>query len=107
MQLVCISGGVVSLSLMIVFEIPFMFTLPQLSGILITGVLGLGLSSLFFVIALKYIGTVKSVLIYSGTSLFGVLFSVFYLNESVTVFDFASLALVISGIYFLRNRISD
>jgi hypothetical protein len=45
------------------------------------------------------------VLLYSTTSVFGVVFAGIILFESITMVDILSLALVLGGIFFLRYRL--
>ena len=56
--------------------------------------------------ALKIIGTVRTVLLYSTTAVFGVVFSGIFLAETITTIDILSLALVLTGIFLLRNRLA-
>ena len=57
----------------------------QLPGIMVISILGTGMSTLFFLIALKMIGTVRTVLLYSTTAMFGVIFSGIFLGETITI----------------------
>jgi len=95
----------VAISLIAVFQIPMYVDLIQLPGIFILSILGTGMSTLFFLIGMKIIGAVRTVLLYSTTSVFGVVFSGLILDEIITVVDVFSLALVLTGIFFLRNRL--
>ena len=86
-----------------IFEIPMEVDIVQLPGIIIIGALGTGMSTLFFLISLKMIGTVRTVLLFSTTSVFGVLFSGIFLGEAISISDIFSLILVLSGIFLLRR----
>ena len=105
-QILSFICAAVAISLIAVFQIPIDVEVSQLPGIIIMSILGTGMSTLFFLMALKMIGTVRTVLLYSTTSVFGVLFSGIFLSEAITVIDILSLALVLVGIYMLRNRLS-
>lgn len=96
----------VAISLIAIFEIPMDVDIYQLPGIFAISILGIGMSTLFFLMALKIIGTVRTVLLYSTTSVFGVIFSGVFLAETVTTIDIMSLALVLGGIFLLRNRLA-
>ena len=98
--------AVVAISIITVFEIPMEIDFAQLPGIVIIGAFGTGMSTLFFLIALKMIGTVRTVLLFSTTSIFGVLFSGLFLGEVISATDIFSLILVSTGIFLLRNRIA-
>ena len=97
----------VAFSLIVVFQIPMDVDLMQIPSIFVLSILGTGMSTLFFLIGMKLIGAVRTVLLYSTTSVFGVVFSGLILAETVTVVDVLSLALVLAGIFFLRNRLAE
>ena len=96
----------VAISMIVALEIPFDVEWTQLPGIAVISILGTGMSTLFFLMALKMIGTVRTVLLYSTTALFGVIFSGIFLAEAITMLDIISLALVLGGIYMLRNKLA-
>jgi drug/metabolite transporter (DMT)-like permease len=96
----------VAISIIVAFEIPMDVDWTQLPGIMVISILGTGMSTLFFLMALKIIGTVRTVLLYSTTAMFGVLFSGLFLGEAITAMDVISLALVLGGIFMLRNRLA-
>ncbi len=96
----------VAISIIFAFEIPMDVDLMQLPGILTMSILGTGMSTLFFLLALKIIGTVRTVLLYSTTAMFGVLFSGIFLAETITLLDIVSLGLVLTGIFMLRNKLA-
>lgn len=105
-QIVSFVCAAVAISIIVAFQIPMDVSIEQLPGILTLGILGTGMSTLFFLMALKMIGIVRTVLLYSTTSIFGVIFSGVLLGESVTVLDVLSLALVLTGLVLLRNRLT-
>jgi len=105
-QIVSFVCAAVAISIIAVFEIPMDVELSQLPGILVMSILGTGMSTLFFLMALKLIGTVRTVLLYSTTAVFGVIFSGLFLGEGITTIDVMSLALVMTGIFILRNRLA-
>jgi len=105
-QIVSFICAAVAISLIIIFQIPMDIDLMQIPSILLLSILGTGMSTLFFLMALKFIGTMRTVLLYSTTSIFGVFFSGLFLAEAITMMDILSLALVMTGIIMLRNRLS-
>jgi len=100
------TGAVMALSLMLWFEIPFDISLEQLSIISFVGFLGIGVTMMFFVIALRLLGAVRTVLIYSTTTVFSIVYSVSILSETITILNIASIGSVLLGIIVLRNRVS-
>ena len=105
-QIVSFVCAAVAISIIAVFQIPMNIDLAQLPGILVMSILGTGMSTLFFLMALKMIGTVRTVLLYSTTAVFGVIFSGLFLAETISTIDILSLVLVLSGIFLLRNRLA-
>ena len=105
-QVVSLICAGVAVSLIAAFQIPMNVDVMQLPGIIAMSILGTGLSTLFFLMALKIIGTVRTVLLYSTTAVFGVIFSGLFLSEAITTTDVLSLALVLTGIFLLRNKLA-
>ncbi len=99
------TGAVLSLAMMVLFEVPFFATLEQLSIISVVGVLGIGVTMLFFVMALRMIGAVRTVLIYSTTTVFSIAYSAVILSESITVMNAVSALTVLAGLVILRDKI--
>jgi len=106
MQIMSFSGGMFMFALLFIFQVPFEIDLAHLPLISIISICGIGLSGFCFIIALKLIGAVRTVLIFSANTVFGLIYSMAYLGETLTLFNLTSVILVIAGLYFLRTRIS-
>jgi len=100
------TGAIMSLILMLLFEIPFDISFEQISIMSIVGFLGIGVTMMFFVMALRLIGAVRTVLIYSTTTVFSIIYSAIILSESITILNIVSAGSVIFGLIVLRNRMS-
>jgi drug/metabolite transporter (DMT)-like permease len=101
-------GGIIlTLTMMFLLEIPFDISFEQFSIISVIGFLGIGVTMLFFVMALRLIGAVRTVLIYSSTTIFSIIYSSIYLSEEITIISIASVVTVMVGLVALRNRLSD
>lgn len=100
------TGAIMALTLMLLFQIPFDINLEQFSIISIVGYLGIGVTMMFFVIALRIIGAVRTVLIYATTTVFSIIYSFIILSENITILNITSAGCVLVGLYVLRNRIS-
>lgn len=100
------TGAIMTLGLMLFFQIPFDISLEQLSIMSIVGFLGIGVTMMFFVMALRLIGAIRTVLIYSTTTVFSIVYSVIVLAETTTILNIVSAASVMIGLFALRNRIS-
>jgi drug/metabolite transporter (DMT)-like permease len=105
-QIISFTCAAITISIIALFQIPMDVELAQLPNILIMSILGTGMSTLFFLMGLKLIGAVRTVLLYSTTSVFGILFSGLILSEAITLVDVFSAGLVLAGIFLLRNKLA-
>jgi drug/metabolite transporter (DMT)-like permease len=105
-QILSFISAAATIAIIAVLQIPMEVELSQLPNILIMAILGTGMSTLFFLMGLKLIGAVRTVLLYSTTSVFGILFSWVILSETVTPVDIFSAMLVLAGIFLLRNKLA-
>lgn len=96
----------ITISIIALFEIPMNVEITQLPNILIMSIIGTGMSTLFFLMGLKLIGEMRTILLYSTTSVFGILFSWMFLSEVVTPINIFSSMLVFAGIFLLRNKLA-
>ena len=104
-QISSLIGGGFALFLLFILQIPFDVNLSQIPRIAIIGLFGTGISTFFFLIGLRLIGAIKTILLYSSTTVFGMIFAVLFLNESITFQNVLSTILVTAGVYLLRNRL--
>jgi drug/metabolite transporter (DMT)-like permease len=104
-QIVSFICAAITILIIGIFQIPFNVDLTQLPSIFIISILGTGMSTVFFLMGLRLIGAVRTVLLYSTTSVFGVAFAGIVLFEPITMIDILSLSLVLGGIFFLRYRL--
>ena len=107
LQIISMVGGVTALSLVFALQLPVDLRLQDMPNILVTGIFGIGLSVLFIVMAIKFIGAIRTIVIFSTTTLFGIIFSFFLLNEEIIIPHFIAFAAVFFGVYLLRKRISE
>lgn len=106
-QVISFVSAAITISLIVMFEIPMDFDLMQLPGILFMSIIGTGMSTLFFLMGLKLIGAVRTVLLYSTTAVFGIIFSGLFLGEAITGANVISIVLVLAGIFLLRNKLAE
>lgn len=95
------------LIIIVLFQIPLDFNLESLPHIAIIAILGTGMSTLLFLAGLRLIGAMRTILLYSTTSIFGIIFAGIFLSEEVTLIDLISLVITLTGIYFLRNKLAE
>jgi drug/metabolite transporter (DMT)-like permease len=82
------------------FRLPSLNQTPALVGI---GVLGVGLSTAFLMHSLKRLGAVRAVMLFSTSSIFGLLFAHIFLGEQVVPVQIIGAGLMLGGLY-LMNR---
>jgi len=104
-QLASFLAGLFALCLIVGFQIPFKIDITHMPAIAIIGIISIGMSTALFITGLKLIGAVRTILIYSINSAFGVVFSGVFLHENVTMASVISVSLAFLGIYLLRNRL--
>src|SRR5215203_3835157 len=112
-QLKSAIGGIILLLITGLFVPQFIpivknINLTQILNIVALGVGGFAASIFFFLYGLRIIGTVKTVIIFSTSSIFGVMFATIFLNESIDVYKIGiSIGIIISGIYLVNKRSSE
>ncbi|KAF6245108.1 EamA family transporter [Nitrosopumilus sp. b2] len=97
----------IALLFIAILQIPMDFEISHLPNIAIIAILGTGMSTLLFLAGLKKIGAVRSVLLYSTTSVFGIIFAGIFLSEEITSMDMVSLSITLIGIFMLRNKLAE
>ena len=103
-QITSFVGGGFAIFLIFILQIPYNISLSHIPNIAIIGIFGTGLSTFFFLIALRLIGAIRSILLYSSTSVFGVIFAAILLHENITITNISSIIVVSIGLYLLRQR---
>lgn len=107
MQITSGVGAMTSILFIIIFDIPITYNLSQLPSTLFVGIFGIGISAFCYIYALKLIGAVRTIIVFSSTAIFGIIFANVILLETVSLENIVSIVLVIGGIVFLRNKVSD
>ena len=105
-QLSAFAGIPFALSLIVIFQIPFDIQLEHFPSVLYIGIFVTGLAYYFFILALRFIGAIRTILIYSSTTAFGIMFAAIFLGEKITVFEIVPLGIIGIGVYLLRNRLA-
>ena len=99
-------GAAVALGGILVMGIPFQLNPNHLPTILVTGVIGIGMPVFFILIALRYIGAVRTILVFSTTTVFGVMFANLLLGEIISMANIGSIGVVLVGTYLLRKKLA-
>ncbi len=106
MQISAFVGIPVAMILMMIFQIPFDIPWEHMPIIVYLGIFVSGLSYYFFLVAIRLIGAIRSILIYSSSTAFGIFFSAIFLGEKITPLHIVSIIVIIVGIYLLRQKIA-
>jgi drug/metabolite transporter (DMT)-like permease len=75
----------------------------QIPYLLILGIGGFGLSLFFFIESLRIIGTLKTIVIFSSSAIFGLILSFFILNEKIGIMQLVATTLVVLGLYYVNK----
>lgn len=105
-QIMSLSGASMCFVIMLVSQTPMVMNMSDLSLLSFVGVSGIGGSVLFFVMAVRLIGAVRTILVFSSSTVFGIVYSGFYLLESINPFTISSLVVVAVGLYHLRYKLA-
>ena len=79
-------------------------SLIQIPNLILVGMVGFGVSLYLFLHSLKRIGTVKTVLIYSTATIFGITFASIFLHETIGAYQIGAIILILSGIYIITKE---
>lgn len=104
-QLKSLFGGAISLLMAFLFGISFTVNIHQLPNLLLLSLGGFAGSLFLFLNGMKEIGAIKSVMIFSTSSIFGVIFAFLFLNEIVEKWKLIlSVLMIIPGIYLISKN---
>ncbi|MEW6043883.1 MAG: DMT family transporter [Thermoproteota archaeon] len=104
-QIVSFVSGTFAVVALIAFNIPFDVQLVDLGSIAMFAIGGTGLATMLFLISLRLLGGVRTVLLFSTNSVIGVIFASIVLGESISIINWLSVAFTFCGVYLLRNRL--
>ncbi|MFY9300611.1 MAG: DMT family transporter [Candidatus Nitrosotenuis sp.] len=104
-QIVSLVSGALAVGALIAFNIPINIDLASLGPIAVFAIGGTGFSTMLFVVSLRLIGGMRTMLLFSTNSVIGVIFAAIMLGESITAITLASVALTFGGVVLLRNRL--
>jgi drug/metabolite transporter (DMT)-like permease len=107
MQITSFVGAVTCFIIMISLGIAFSIDGSQIPGVLFVGIFGIGIAAVCYMSAMKCIGAVNTILVFSSTTAFGTVFSNLLLAENILLNNVISIGFIIVGIVFLRKKISD
>jgi drug/metabolite transporter (DMT)-like permease len=103
-QLKSAIGGIILFALVLALRIPINITFAELPNIILLGVVGFGISLLFFLNSLRRIGTVRTMVIYSTSAIFGLFLASIFLHESIGVYQVLAIAMMLAGIFIIERK---
>ncbi len=104
-QMTSVVSGAFAIGALIAFNIPVNIEPASLGPIAIFAIGGTGFSTMLFVVSLRLIGGMRTMLLFSTNSVIGVILAVLLLGESITAVTLASIALTFGGVVLLRDRL--
>ena len=101
-----IGGSILFILFIIIFGInDFINTITifHIPYLVFAGSMGFGASLFFFLNSLKRIGTIKTILLFSTSSIFGMIFAKIFLNENITIYQIIAVGVILSGCYLIKR----
>jgi drug/metabolite transporter (DMT)-like permease len=104
-QIKCVIGGSIMFVIAVFgFGAPFNIETSEILPILVLGMMGFAASLYFFLQSLKRINTVRTVLIFSMSSVFGLVAASVFLQEQIGWFQIVAAGIMIFGIYLMNRK---
>ncbi|MBN1802530.1 MAG: DMT family transporter [Candidatus Lokiarchaeota archaeon] len=101
----CVFGGIVSLLLAFFLGSSVFLRIENFLYVGIVGFFTFGLSIICFTTALRYIGTIKTIVILSLSPFIAAVLSIFIIGDSINILDiFIFAVLLFSVFYFMREK---
>jgi drug/metabolite transporter (DMT)-like permease len=86
------------------FGVPLNIQLSAIPSILVLGMIGFAASLYFFLQSLKRINTVRTVLIFSTSSIFGLIAASVFLQEQIDWYQIVAAGIMIFGVYLMNRK---
>lgn len=98
-------GGVLLFVIAVfVFDVKISIDASQIIPILVLGVIGFAASLYFFLQGLKRINTVRTISIFSMSSVFGLVAASVFLGEQISIYQIMAAGMMISGVYLVNKK---
>src|SRR5215211_6810707 len=99
-----IGGSLLFTLTIIIFGIDeFDVSILHIQYLVFAGSMGFGASLFFFLHSLKRIGTIKTMLLFSTSSIFGMIFAKLFLNENITFYQIIAVGIILAGCYLIKR----
>ena len=103
-QLKSAIGGLILLATVFLLGIPFDIKASQIPQVILLSAIGFGGSLYFFLQSLKRIGTIRTIMIFSMASVFGLVFASVFLHEQISAYQAGAIAIMLTGIYMINRK---
>jgi len=103
-QLKSAIGGLILLATVFLLGIPFDIKASQIPPVILLSAIGFGGSLYFFLQSLKRIGTIRTIMIFSMASVFGLVFASVFLHEQISAYQAGAIAIMLTGIYMINRK---
>ena len=100
-QLKALIGGTILIGMAIISGIPFSIHSEQLIPIILLSVFGFAISLYLYLHSIKRIGVIKASSLLSLSAVFGVIFAIIFLRESINVNQIIAISVMIFGIHLM------
>jgi drug/metabolite transporter (DMT)-like permease len=103
-ELKCFIGGSALLALSQVLGIPFSVSVAAIPYLITVGALSIAFSILLFLFALREVGSMRTGVIFSTSSLFGAVFALAVLREPFSAIQLLTGLAMLCGVYIIYRR---
>jgi drug/metabolite transporter (DMT)-like permease len=97
-----VGGGILLTFAAFVLHVPLNMDVIKIPHIVVLGAVCFGTSLYFFLISMKRIGIVRSVLVISLSSVFGLIFASLFLGELISTQQIIAVVVMLAGIYLIN-----
>jgi len=87
-----------------VIGVPLDISPSEIPYVILLSAIGFGSSLYFFLQSLKRIGTIRTIVIFSMSSVFGLVFASIFLHEQISSYQTIAIAIMLGGIYMINRK---
>jgi drug/metabolite transporter (DMT)-like permease len=99
-----IGGTVLFFIAVLVIGVPLDISPSEIPPILVLGIIGFAASLYFFLQSLKRINTIRAILIFSMSSIFGLVTASVFLHEQISWYQGVAAGIMIFGVYLMNRK---
>jgi len=100
-QLKALIGGIILIGTVIISGMPFNINSEQIIPIILLGVFGFAISLYLYLHSIKRIGVIKASSLLSLSAVFGLIFAVIFLRESIGINQVIAISVMVFGIHLM------